>query len=66
MRKSINTAKIEQLQKAVDSMTKRLREQETVIEAKDAMLEVLTVENGRLKKRLGDYEQRNPWAEVEE
>lgn len=45
MRRSINNAKIEELQKAVDSMAKRLMEQETVIEAKDAMLEVLTVEN---------------------
>ena len=66
MRRSINDAKIEQLQKAVDSMAKRLREQETVIEAKDAMLEVLTVENGRLKERIKELEPRNPWAEVEE
>ena len=66
MRRSINNAKIEELQKAVDSMAKRLREQETVIEAKDAMLEVLTVENGKLKERIKELEPKNPWAEVEE
>ena len=67
MRAYYNEKVIDGLKYAMDAAIKRLDEQETVIEAKDAIIENMMVEMRSLKDRLKGYEEkRSIWNEVEE